>query len=165
MSNVIPYDPKERKQNRSWMRSLLTFLPNLVKLLYRLVADARVSKADKAVLIAVAVYVISPIDLIPDFFPFIGEVDDIYLVAIALLRLINRADSDVINEHWEGSVDIKALVTNISNLASFFLPKKVRSLLIGSLDRPAEVTNLHEYLEKREKEQPQEVEAPIKPKN
>lgn len=164
MSNVIPYDPKERKQHRSWMRSMLTFLPNLVKLLYRLVADVRVSKADKAVLLAVAVYVISPIDLIPDFFPFIGEVDDIYLVAIALLRLINRADSDVVHEHWEGSIDIKSLVTTVSNLGSFFLPKKVRNLLVGSLDRPAEVTNLHDYLEKREKE-PQEVEMPIKPKN
>ena len=51
MSNVIPYDPKDRKQARSWMRSLITFLPNLVKLMYRLVADARVSKADKAVLL------------------------------------------------------------------------------------------------------------------
>lgn len=160
MSNVIPYDPKDRKQARSWMRSLITFLPNLVKLMYRLIADSRVSKADKAVLLAVIVYVITPLDFIPDIFPFIGQVDDTYLVAIALLRLINRASDDVIQEHWEGETNIKSLVTTISNLASFFLPKKVRNLLVGNLDRPAQITDMHDYLEKREKE-----EAPIKPTN
>ena len=158
MSNVIPYDPKDRKKSRSWMRSLITFLPNLLKLMYRLVADSRVSKADKAVLLAAIVYVITPLDFIPDFIPFIGQVDDIYLVAIALLRLINRTSDDIVQEHWEGETNIKSLITTISNLASFFLPKKVRSLLVGNLDRPAQVTDMHDYLEKREKE-----EVPVKP--
>lgn len=160
MSNVIPYDPKDRKQARSWMRSLITFLPNLVKLMYRLIADSRVSKADKAVLLAVIVYVITPLDFIPDIFPFIGQVDDTYLVAIALLRLINRASDDIVQEHWDGEHNIKSLVTTISNLASFFLPKKVRNLLVGNLDRPAQITDMNDYIEKREKE-----EVPVKPTN
>ncbi|KAF0188275.1 MAG: hypothetical protein FD167_6218, partial [bacterium] len=91
---------------------------------------------------------------------FIGQVDDAYLVAIALLRLIDRASDDVVQEHWEGESNIKSLVTTISNLSSFFLPKKVRSLLVGNLDHPAQVTNMNDYLEKREKE-----EIPVKPTN
>lgn len=159
MSNVIPYDPKDRKEAKSWMRSAISFLPNLLKLMYKLLTDSRVSKADKTVLLAVIVYVITPLDFIPDFFPFIGQVDDMYLVAISILRLINRASDEVVEEHWDGSIKIKSLVTTISNLASFFLPKPVRNLLVGNLDKPAEITDISSYVEKREAA----VEAPKNP--
>jgi uncharacterized membrane protein YkvA (DUF1232 family) len=69
------------------------FLPNMVTLLGRMLKDSSVPTAEKALFLAAIVYVISPIDLIPDLFPFIGQVDDIYVVALTLLRLINRTDA------------------------------------------------------------------------
>ena len=70
------------------------FLPNMVMLLGRLLKDARVPTAEKALFLAAIVYVISPIDFIPDVFPFIGQVDDLYVVALTLLRLVNRTDAN-----------------------------------------------------------------------
>ncbi|MCV5111836.1 DUF1232 domain-containing protein, partial [Escherichia coli] len=69
------------------------FLPNLVVLLGRLLKDARVPAAEKALFAAAIVYVISPLDFIPDGFPFIGQVDDLYIVALTILRLLNRTDA------------------------------------------------------------------------
>src|SRR5690349_12748670 len=98
-----------RKESRGRMANFLMFLPNMVKLLGRLLKDARVPKAEKALFVAAIVYVISPIDFIPDVFPFIGQVDDIYVVALSLLRLINRTDDGVVRQLWSGGGDIVAL--------------------------------------------------------
>ena len=112
----------ERKANKKRLRELLLFVPQLMKLLYDLLKDPRVSRADKAILAGVIMYVIVPIDVIPDFVPFVGMVDDSYLIAISLLRLLNRADRQVVLEHWKGGIDIKQLVENISNIAGYFMP-------------------------------------------
>jgi uncharacterized membrane protein YkvA (DUF1232 family) len=124
----------ERKEKKKKLRELLLFVPNLMKLLYDLLKDPRVSKADKAILAGVIMYVIVPIDVIPDFVPFVGMVDDSYLIAISLLRLLNRANRRVVLDHWKGEVDIKQLVENISNIASYFLPKRMRNALHGRIE-------------------------------
>ena len=124
----------ERKEKKKKLRQLLLFIPNLMKLLYDLLRDPRVSQADKAILAGVIMYVIVPIDVIPDFVPFVGMVDDSYLIAISLLRLLNRANRQVVLDHWKGDVDIKQLVENISNIASYFLPKRMRNALHGRIE-------------------------------
>ena len=77
----------EARANRKKMRELLLFIPNLVGLMIGLLRDDRVSQADKAILAGIIMYVVVPIDIIPDFIPFIGQVDDSYLLAISILRL------------------------------------------------------------------------------
>src|SRR5574338_684163 len=91
---------RERSEVRGRMSNFLMFLPNMVRLLGRLLKDARVPTAEKALFLAAIVYVVSPLDFIPDVFPFIGQVDDIYVVVLTLLRLINRTDASVVREHW-----------------------------------------------------------------
>ena len=105
------------------------FLPNMVTLLGRMLKDGSVPTAEKALFLAAIVYVISPIDLIPDIFPFIGQVDDIYVVALTLLRLVNRTDETVVREHWAGGGDIVALSDSIASIAPTFLPKRVSRVL------------------------------------
>lgn len=124
----------QRSEKKRAMSELLLFLPRLVALLFKLLRDDRVSQADKAILAGVILYVIVPVDIIPDFIPFIGQVDDIYLVAIAILRLLNRADRRIVLENWRGSYDIKALVTNIASMAEYFLPKKLKNVLRGRIE-------------------------------
>jgi uncharacterized membrane protein YkvA (DUF1232 family) len=116
------------------MRDLLLFIPNLMRLLFALLRDPRVSSADKAILAGTIIYVIAPIDVIPDFIPFIGQIDDSYLVAISLLRLLNRANRSVVLDHWKGGYDIKELVTSISRVAEFFLPKRMKKVLQGRIE-------------------------------
>ena len=124
----------ERKTKRAKMRELLLFVPNLLGLLLGLLKDARVSKADKAIVAGIIMYVIVPLDVIPDFVPFIGQVDDAYLLAISILRLLNRADRRVVMDHWRGGTDIKELVDSISRLAEFFLPPRVKNVLRGKIE-------------------------------
>ena len=108
---------KERGELKSRMSNFLMFLPNMFMLLGRLIKDNRVPITEKALFAAAIVYVIMPLDFIPDIFPFIGQVDDIYLVALTLLRLINRTDEPVVREHWSGGGDIIKLTDSIANLA------------------------------------------------
>jgi len=127
---------------KSLMRDALLFIPNLVKLLFSLLRDSRVSSADKAILAGTILYVIAPIDILPDVIPFIGQIDDSYLVAIALLRLLNRADRTVIDQHWSGERDIKELVGSIARIAEYFLPKRMKNALRGRIDREAQIASL-----------------------
>ena len=124
---------KPRKMKRR-MKELLLFIPNLVGLLIGLLRDERVSQADKAILAGIIMYVIVPLDIIPDFIPFIGQVDDSYLLAISILRLLNRADRRVVMDHWKGQPDIKDLVDSVARIAEFFLPGPVKNVLRGRIE-------------------------------
>ena len=130
----------EHRKMRKKMRELLLFIPNLLGLLIGLLRDERVSQADKAILAGIVMYVIVPLDVIPDFIPFIGQIDDSYLLAISILRLLNRADRRVIMDHWKGERDIKELVASIAKIAEFFLPKPVKNVLRGRIEPKGRMT-------------------------
>ena len=120
---------RDKLELKGRMRSFIMFLPNMVLLLGRMLKDSRVPIAEKALFMAAIVYVISPIDFIPDFFPFIGQVDDIYVVALVLLRLLNRTDENIVREHWSGGGDIVSLANSIASIAPKFLPKRISRVL------------------------------------
>src|SRR6185503_5387610 len=63
-------------------------LPQYVRLLAGLARDPRVSMVDKMIVLGAIAYIVMPIDLIPDFIPFFGEIDDVYILVLALQRLI-----------------------------------------------------------------------------
>jgi len=71
-------------------------------------------------------YVIVPVDVIPDFIPFIGQIDDSYLLAISILRLLNRADRRVVLDHWRAAVISKSWWIVSLKIAEFFLPGRSR---------------------------------------
>jgi len=104
-------------------------IPAYLRLLWGLMTDERVSTVDKVLVGAAIGYVIMPFDLIPDFIPFIGQVDDIYVIMLALDRLISHAGADVLADHWEGDprdLTPKSLEA-VLLAAAFFLPFSARS--------------------------------------
>jgi uncharacterized membrane protein YkvA (DUF1232 family) len=110
-------------------RALLRELPNLVKLLFRLMWDLRVPTADKLLFGFALAYVITPADLLPDFLGFLGVVDDLYLVALALGRLLARAGDDVLLEHWRGNPrSLGYLIEGVDQLGDL-LPRPIRRFL------------------------------------
>ena len=125
---------REKNQLKGRMKNFLMFLPNMFTLLGRLIKDARVPLAEKALFAAAIVYVIMPLDFIPDVFPFIGQIDDIYLVALTLLRLINRTDAAVVRENWSGGGDIVSLADSIAGLAPMLLPKRVTRVISSRVE-------------------------------
>ena len=120
---------RKRRESKGRMRNFLMFLPNMARLCGSLLVDSRVPVAEKALFAASIIYFISPIDLIPDIFPFIGQVDDIYLISLTLLRLLNYTDENVVRSHWRGGGDIVALAASIAGLAPAFLPQRVTRVL------------------------------------
>lgn len=119
---------------RGFLKEALMLLPNFVKLLYRLLLDSRVPLAEKTLLVGVIAYVVSPLDFIPDVIPFIGQVDDLYLVALMLLRLLSRTDDAVLTEHWEGRGDLVRVIDRIEQAARYVLPKRVQAILLGRVE-------------------------------
>ncbi len=112
------------------MKEALLFIPNFVKLIYRLLQDERVTKTDKALLAATVAYVLSPWDLLPDMIPFLGQIDDLLLVALVLKRLMDSVEQEVILEYWDGNDDLIITIENITDLAVRFLPPGVHSKLV-----------------------------------
>lgn len=106
-------------------------LPNFLRLVGGLLTDVRVSTTDKLLVAGAIGYVLLPIDFVPDFVPFIGEIDDIFLLVLALQRLIANADRSVVLEHWMGdpkqlrSLDLERVLV----AAAFFLPRRLRRRL------------------------------------
>jgi uncharacterized membrane protein YkvA (DUF1232 family) len=139
---------KEKVQIKSRLKNFLMFLPNMVRLLGRLLTDNRVPTTEKALFAAAIVYVIVPLDFIPDVFPFIGQVDDLYLVALVLLRLLNRTDEAVVRENWSGGGDIIALSSSIAGLAPKLLPKRVSRVLSEKVELKNAAQALRKVTEK-----------------
>jgi uncharacterized membrane protein YkvA (DUF1232 family) len=87
---------------RTAARELVTLLPNLLRLFKGLIGDPRVPRRSKALLIVGAAWVASPIDLIPEFIPVLGPLDDAVVAALILRHLVRTAGREVIAEHWQG---------------------------------------------------------------
>ena len=106
-------------------------LPRFLKLLWGLVTDARVAVLDKLLVAGAIAYILAPIDLIPDFIPFLGEVDDVYLLVIAVRRLMENAGRTVLLSHWSGDpASLRDLnLRKALMAAAFFLPRRVRRRL------------------------------------
>ncbi len=126
------------------MKEALLFIPNFVKLLYRLMQDERITVNDKALVAATIAYVLSPWDLIPDMIPFFGQIDDLLLVALVLKRLMDSVEQEVILEYWDGNQDLILTIEKIINLAVRFLPPKIYDKLVkksrpGTIDVDFEV--------------------------
>lgn len=106
-------------------------LPAYLRLLGGLLTDRRVSAVDKLLVAGAMAYIALPVDLIPDFIPFIGEVDDVFILVLALQRLVSNAGRNVVLAHWTGALDDLADLNLKEALAAaaFFLPRGIRRRL------------------------------------
>jgi uncharacterized membrane protein YkvA (DUF1232 family) len=106
-------------------------LPAYLRLLFGLFRDSRVSPVDKGLVVAAIAYILLPVDWIPDFIPFLGEVDDVFLLVSSLQRLISNAGRRVVLEHWMGDPAELADVNlrRVLMAATFFLPRTIRRRL------------------------------------
>jgi uncharacterized membrane protein YkvA (DUF1232 family) len=83
-------------------RELVTFLPNLIRLFRGLLRDERVPRSSKVLLLLGGFWLASPIDLIPEFLPGVGALDDAVVAGLVLRHLVKRAGPDVVKDHWRG---------------------------------------------------------------
>ncbi len=84
-------------------RELATLVPDLVVLFAGLVRDPAVPRRAKVVLALASLWLASPIDLIPEFVPVAGPLDDAIVAALALRYVLRTTDAAVVASHWRGS--------------------------------------------------------------
>ncbi len=117
-------ESKEGKNHR--LSGVIMLAPDLVHLLIRLILDADVPKAQKAKLIAVLAYFVSPIDMIPEgIVGPAGYIDDIVLAVMTLHAMLNHVDEEVVRRHWAGEGDILEVVQSILDSAASLLDEGI----------------------------------------
>jgi uncharacterized membrane protein YkvA (DUF1232 family) len=99
---------------RESARALAGFIPDCVVLCTRLLCDPRVPRRRKVLLVALTGYLALPFDLVPDFIPVAGQLDDVLIVALVLRSLLRGGGEALVREHWPGPESSLAVVLRIA---------------------------------------------------
>jgi uncharacterized membrane protein YkvA (DUF1232 family) len=103
---------------RGSARDVIRFVPDCFVLVRRLLGDPRVSRRHKLLLGLVVGYLAFPIDLVPDFIPVAGHVDDALIVVLALRAVLRASGSELLREHWRGPESSLAFVLRFAGAPS-----------------------------------------------
>ena len=87
---------------RTDARALATFIPDALVLFRGLVRDPRVPTSRKLLLVALIAYLAMPFDLVPDFIPVAGQLDDAIIVVLVLRTLLRSGGPELVRDHWRG---------------------------------------------------------------
>lgn len=95
-------------------RAFATFIPDCIVLVTRLARDPRVPRRRKLLLVALVGYLSLPFDLVPDFIPVAGQLDDAIIVALVLRHLIRAGGEPLLRELWSGPDRSLALILRLA---------------------------------------------------
>ena len=95
-------------------RALVTFIPDCIILVTRLARDVRVPRRRKLLLLALVGYLALPFDLVPDFIPVAGQLDDAIFVGLVLGHFVRAGGEPLIREHWPGPQQTRALILRLA---------------------------------------------------
>lgn len=98
------------------LRDALRLLPDVVRLLRRLAADPELPRGVRVRLALVALYLVIPIDLVPDFVPIAGYADDVLVVALVLRSVVRRAGIEAVERHWPGTPEGLRILEQVTGL-------------------------------------------------
>lgn len=108
---------------------MISFFKKLKKFVMDVAHDERIPSRDKKVLLAMVALVISPIDFIPDWIPFFGQLDDLVMLAIILDYLFVVLDSNVLLSHYPWGMQSFARIRAIARFFQFMVPRMVKKRL------------------------------------
>ena len=97
-------------------RAVAGFVPDCVVLMKRIGQDPRVSRRRKLLIALVVAYLAMPLDLVPDFVPVAGQLDDAIVVALALRALLRGTGPEVVRAHWPGPPSSLAVILRLAGL-------------------------------------------------
>jgi uncharacterized membrane protein YkvA (DUF1232 family) len=83
-------------------RELVFALPDIARLLWRVVRDERVPRLVRGGLVGVAAYLALPVDVVPDWIPVLGQLDDVVVITLGVRTLLRRVPEPILREHWSG---------------------------------------------------------------
>jgi uncharacterized membrane protein YkvA (DUF1232 family) len=106
---------------------MLRALPDLIRLITRLVGDPVLPRAAKIALGAAAVYLLSPVDLVPDFIPLVGYLDDVLLAAVLLDGILNWVDRALVLKYWPGNPASLDTLARTARVLSMWVPRRIKA--------------------------------------
>ena len=107
-----------RKGDQITLREVMRLLPDVLRLLRRLARDSTLPRTVRIRPVLLLAYLLTPIDLVPDFIPVIGYLDDAVIVALALRSVVRAAGPEALAKHWSGTAEGLAVVHRLSGLRS-----------------------------------------------
>ena len=113
------------------MIRLLRALPALAVMLARLVKDPALPRSVKIALAAAVVYLASPIDLVPDFIPFVGWIDDLLLAAVVLDGVLNFVERDLLLRYWPGTERSLDALARTARTLSAWVPRRLKTRIFS----------------------------------
>jgi len=114
------------------VKELLRALPDLGRMLVRLVADPVLPRAAKVALAAALVYLASPFDLIPDFVPLLGYLDDVLVAALVVDGVVNWVDRGLLLKYWPGSPDSLERIARAARLLAAWVPRRLKARIFAA---------------------------------
>ncbi len=114
-----------------WLKENLLALPRLALLIPKLIADERVPTRTKLVLTGLGIYLVSPWDLIPDFIPVLGQLDDLVALLLLLDGVLNQIDDAILLEHWRGDVKTLQRLQWLARRAAALVPGRLQQFLFA----------------------------------
>jgi len=108
---------------------LVRALPDLVRLTAKLLRDPLLPRAAKIALAAAMVYLASPIDLIPDFIPLVGYLDDLLVAALLVDGILNWVDRGLVLKYWPGSPDSLERLARAARMLAVWVPRRLKARL------------------------------------
>jgi uncharacterized membrane protein YkvA (DUF1232 family) len=122
----------------AWVKEAMLALPRMVALIPKLMADERVPGRTKVALAGLAVYLATPWDVIPDFIPVLGQLDDAVALLLLVDGMLNLVDDAVLVEHWTGEVETLRRLQMLARIASRWTPARLKRFLFGRAVRGSE---------------------------
>ena len=99
-------------------RAIAGFIPDCIVLFHRLLGDPRMPRKYRVVVVALLGYLALPFDVIPDFIPVVGQLDDAVVVALALRAILRGGGPDLIEQHWPGPPSSLSLILKLASWRS-----------------------------------------------
>ena len=108
------------------MKALLRALPDIARTVTRLAADPLLPRAAKVALAAAVLYLVSPVDLVPDFIPVLGYLDDLLLAALLVDGVLNYVDRGLVLKYWPGTAESLDRVARAARVLAAWVPRRLK---------------------------------------
>ncbi len=104
----------------------MKFLKSLRQFVEAVANDPRIPERDKTVLVFLVAWIVSPVDLIPDWIPFIGILDDLIILSVALDYLFNHLDQDILLSHYPWDMKSYVKTKRAARMITWLTPTWLR---------------------------------------
>jgi uncharacterized membrane protein YkvA (DUF1232 family) len=108
------------------MKALLRALPDVIRTIAGLAVDPVLPKAAKIALAAAVLYLVSPVDLIPDFIPVLGYFDDLLVAAIVVDGMLSYVNRGLVLKYWPGSPESLERIARSARVLAAWVPRRLK---------------------------------------